>query len=228
MHPTIKIAPSILSANFARLGEDVLAAERSGADRIHLDVMDGHFVPNISFGAVVVRSLRPVTHVPIEVHLMIEDPDRYLKEFAEAGANTLIVHVEAVVHLHRTLSAIRDLGQKVGVALNPATSLHVLDDILEEVDLILLMSVNPGFSGQKFIPATLSRLKRLSAMLEHRGLEREVEVDGGVDFMTGPQAVRAGANVLVAASAIFNHSHGIASAMQQLITACNGPLAKGE
>lgn len=222
MHQPFKIAPSILSADFARLGEQVQTTERVGADRIHLDVMDGHFVPNISFGSVIVKALRPVTKLPLEVHLMIEEPDRYIKEFAQAGANTLIVHVEAAVHLHRTLSAIRDLGMKVGVALNPATSLHTLDDILNEVDLILLMSVNPGFSGQKFIPFTLNRLERLRSELKRRGLEHEVEVDGGVDATTGPQAVKAGANVLVAASAIFNDPGGIEHAMQRIIHACTG------
>lgn len=207
----VKIAPSVLGADFSQLGEQIRAAEQAGADRHHLDVMDGHFVPNISFGPVVVEALRRHTQKPLEVHLMIEDPDRYLRSFADAGANTLIVHFEAVIHLHRTLQHIRDLGLKAGVAINPGTPVGALEEIAAEADLLLLMSVNPGFAGQRFIPSTIGKLQRLRLMLNQLRLTCEVEVDGGIDAATAPQVVAAGANVLVAASAIFNHPQGIAA-----------------
>src|SRR4051794_27399768 len=163
---TIKLAPSILAADFARLGEQVREAEAAGADRVHVDVMDGHFVPNISMGPVVVKALRPVTRLPLEVHLMIEGPDRYLDAFAEAGADTLLVHVEGAVHLHRTIQHIRHLGKKAGVVLNPATSPVMLAEVLADVDLVLVMTVNPGFGGQEFIPSTLGKIRRVRQMID--------------------------------------------------------------
>jgi ribulose-phosphate 3-epimerase len=213
---TIKLAPSILAADFARLGEQVLEAERAGADRIHVDVMDGHFVPNISMGPVVVQALRPITRLPLEVHLMIEEPDRYLDAFAKAGADTLEVHVEGAVNLHRTVQHIRHLGKKAGVVLNPATSPVMLAEILPDVDLVLVMTVNPGFGGQEFIPHTLGKIRRLRQMLDQIRPEVEIEVDGGIDAETAPQAVGAGACVLVAGSAIFGAKEGVAAAMERL------------
>ena len=200
----IKIAPSILSADFSRLGEDIQAVDRAGADYIHVDVMDGHFVPNITIGPLVVAALRKVTEKPLDVHLMIENPDLYISEFAEAGADIITVHQEAVSHLHRTIQLIKSLGKKAGVSLNPATPVETLDVILDELDLVLVMSVNPGFGGQAFIPSALDKISALRQRITQRGLDTEIEVDGGVKIDNIHRVVAAGADVLVAGSAIFN------------------------
>ncbi|MFQ6057852.1 MAG: ribulose-phosphate 3-epimerase [Anaerolineae bacterium] len=212
----IKIAPSILSADFARLGEQVAEAEAAGADYIHIDVMDGHFVPNITVGPLVVEAVRRVTRLPLDVHLMIEAPERYLARFAQAGADIITVHVEASSHLHRTVEQIRELGGKAGVSLNPATPLSSLEEILEYVDLILLMTVNPGFGGQAFIESMLPKIERLRGMLTERGLDVELEVDGGINAQTAPKVVAAGANVLVAGEAIFGAGVSVAEAMRKI------------
>jgi len=200
----IKLAPSILSADFARLGEEVAAVDRAGADYIHIDVMDGHFVPNITIGPLVVDALRKVTAKPLDVHLMIENPDLYIPEFAKAGADIITVHQEAVPHLHRTVQLIHSLGKKAGVSLNPATPVETLDVILDELDLVLVMSVNPGFGGQGFIPSALNKISALRRMIEQRGLATELEVDGGVKVDNIAAVAGAGADVLVAGSAVFN------------------------
>jgi ribulose-phosphate 3-epimerase len=212
----VKLAPSILAADFARLGEHVRQAEQAGANRIHVDVMDGHFVPNISMGPVVVQGLRPVTRLPLEVHLMIEEPDLYLDAFAQAGADTLIVHVENAVNLHRTVQHIRHLGKKPGVVLNPATSIVTLTEILPDVELVLVMTVNPGFGGQEFIHGILGKLRRVRQMIDQVKPEIELEVDGGIDERTTPLVVEAGARVLVAGSAVFGHPEGVAAGMDRL------------
>jgi len=199
----IKIAPSILSADFARLGEEVQAVARAGADYIHIDVMDGHFVPNITIGPPVVRAIKRIATVPLDVHLMISDPDRYIDAFAEAGAALLTVHVEALPHLHRTLSYIRSLGLKAGVALNPSTPVSSLDEIAAEVDLILVMSVNPGFGAQSFIPRSTVKIRAVREMLDRIGSRALIEVDGGIDLQTAGAVVSAGVDVLVAGNAIF-------------------------
>ena len=217
----IRIAPSILAADFARLGEQVAEAEKAGADRIHVDVMDGHFVPNISIGPVVVESLRPVTKLPLETHLMIETPIRYLDAFAEAGADSMIVHQEGAVNLHRTVQHIRKLGKRAGVAINPATPAQVLEEILQDADLILVMTVNPGFGGQEFIATTLPKIRRVREMIERVKPDCELEVDGGIDAKTAPLTVQAGANVLVAGSSIFHAKDGVAAAMERLRVSIN-------
>ncbi len=200
----IKISPSILSADFSRLGEDVQAVDQAGADYIHIDVMDGHFVPNITIGPLVVDALRKVTDKPLDVHLMIENPDLYIADFAKAGADIITVHQEAVPHLHRTVQLIKSLGKKAGVSLNPATPVETLDVILDELDLVLVMSVNPGFGGQSFIPSALDKISALRRRITQRGLATELEVDGGVKIDNIREVVAAGADVLVAGSAVFN------------------------
>jgi ribulose-phosphate 3-epimerase len=197
------MAPSILSADFTRLGEEIRAVENAGADIIHIDVMDGHFVPNITIGPLVVASVRKITELPLDVHLMIEDADRYIDDFAKAGADWITVHVEACPHLHRTVSRIKELGKKAGAVLNPATPLGTLDEILADVDLVMLMSVNPGFGGQSFIRSSLNKIKTLKNMIEDRGLEVGIEVDGGVSPATIKDVAGAGANIFVAGSAVF-------------------------
>jgi len=205
MPPRVLIAPSILSADLARLAEEVAVVEAAGADWIHVDVMDGRFVPNITLGIPVVRSLRRVTRLPLDVHLMMLEPERYVAEFAEAGADTLSVHVEACVHLQRTLSLIRSFGKRAGVVLNPHTPEDALRYVLPDLDLILVMSVNPGFGGQSFIPAMLDKLAKIRKMIDESGFPILLEVDGGIDARTAPLVVNAGARVLVAGSAIFGH-----------------------
>jgi ribulose-phosphate 3-epimerase len=199
----VEIAPSILSADFARLGEEIQAAERGGAGLIHVDIMDGHFVPNITIGPPVVKSVRKSTRLPLDCHLMITDPDRYIDDFARAGANLISVHVEAVPHLHRTLTAIRDAGCRPGVVLNPATPLVAIEEAIRYVDYVLIMSVNPGFGGQSFIGACLDKVSRLRGMIESRGLNVQIEIDGGVGLDNVAEVVRAGARWIVAGSAVF-------------------------
>ena len=211
-----KIAPSILSADFARLGEQVQAAEAGGADWIHVDVMDGHFVPNITIGPLIVEALRPVTSLPLDVHLMIEQPDNYLANFAKAGADRITAHVETCPHLHRTIQQIRELGCKPGVTLNPATPLSALEEILPDVDLVLIMSVNPGFGGQSYIPGSTPKIKRLRKMLDAIGSEAEIQIDGGVNPTTISEIANAGATVLVAGSYVFTGPGTIAENIQHL------------
>ena len=199
----IKIAPSILSADFARLGEEVQAVAKAGADYIHIDVMDGHFVPNLTIGPLVVAAVRKVTDLPLDVHLMIEHPDRYIPEFAKAGADIITVHQEAVPHLHRTVQMIKGLGKKAGVSINPATPAATLDVILEDLDLVLVMTVNPGFGGQGFIDSGLSKITALRQEIDRRGLAIELEVDGGVKIDNIARIAAAGADVFVAGSAVF-------------------------
>ena len=198
----IYIAPSLLSADFSKLQEEVKDIEQGGADWLHLDVMDGHFVPNITFGPGLIKALRPHSNLFFDVHLMIENPDKYIQEFADSGADMIVVHAEACTHLHRTIQSIHATGKKAGVALNPATSLSVLDYILPDVDMVLLMSVNPGFGGQKFINI-VPKLERLMEMCKKQGVSPLVQVDGGITSETAPLVVNAGANVLVAGSAVF-------------------------
>ncbi|HIJ95003.1 MAG TPA: ribulose-phosphate 3-epimerase [Desulfuromonadales bacterium] len=198
-----KIAPSILSADFSCLGDEIRAVEVGGADYIHIDVMDGHFVPNITIGPLVVDAVRKVTTLPLDVHLMIDNPDLYIPDFVAAGADIIVVHAEATNHLHRTVQLIKSLGKRAGVSLNPATPLNVLDYILEELDLVLLMTVNPGFGGQNFIEACLPKIHALRAMLDKRGCETELEVDGGVKPSNIARIAHAGADVFVAGSAVY-------------------------
>ena len=212
----VKLAPSILSADFAHLGKQVGEAEQAGADRIHVDVMDGHFVPNISMGPLVVQSLRPVTRLPLETHLMISDPDFYLDEFAEAGSDSFLVHWEGNNNLHRTVQRVKALGKRVGVVINPATPAAVLEEILQDVDQVLVMTVNPGFGHQHFIHTTLPKIRRVRQMIDEIKRGCDLEVDGGIDATTAPLVVDAGANVLVAGSAVFGAGEGVIAAMKRL------------
>lgn len=199
----VKLSPSILSADFLRLGEEIRATEESGADMLHIDIMDGLFVPNITIGPAVVEAIKRVSTLPLDVHLMIEAPERYIEDFIKAGADYLTVHVEASVHLHRTVSKIKELGSKAGVSLNPSTSVSSLEEILPALDMALVMSVNPGFGGQKFIPETLDKIKRLKGLIKKRGLKTLIEVDGGITPDNAKSVARAGADILVMGSAFF-------------------------
>ena len=212
----IRLAPSILAADFARLGEQVAEAERAGADRIHVDVMDGHFVPNLSMGAPIVASLRRVTRLPLEIHLMISDPDFFLDEFVEAGSDSFLVHWEGNGNLHRTVQRIKALGKRAGVVINPATPAAMLEEILQDVEQVLIMTVNPGFGHQHFLPTTLQKIRRVRRMIEQIKAGCDVEVDRGIDAETAPLAVAAGANVLVAGTAIFGENEEVAEAMNRL------------
>lgn len=200
----IKLAPSILSADFARLLEDVKKVEKAGCEYLHIDVMDGHFVPNITLGPAIVKSLRKDVNMVFDAHLMIENPDNYIKEFADAGCDIIVVHQEACTHLHRTIQNIKSHGIKAGVALNPATPIETIKYVLQDVDMVLLMSVNPGFGGQSYIPVVTQKIKELKALIDEMGLEIDIEVDGGVKPSNISEVVNAGANVIVAGSAIFN------------------------
>jgi ribulose-phosphate 3-epimerase len=222
--PRVEIAPSILSADFARLGEQIQMVAEGGADIIHVDVMDGHFVPNLTLGPLIVKAVRHVTDLPFDCHLMIEAPERSIEAFADAGANMISVHPEATVHLHRTIMAIRNLGCKPGVVLNPSSPIGMLDDVLHEVDYVLLMSVNPGFGGQKFIRHSTDKVRRLRDMIRGRGLSVRIEIDGGIGFDTAAEVVQAGAEMLVAGSAIFGDPDPV-GAVERLRRAALAPFA---
>jgi len=218
----IKIAPSILSADFARLGEQVAEATKAGAHYIHVDVMDGHFVPPITIGAPVVAALRPWTKLPFDVHLMIEKPELQIEQFAQAGADIITVHAEVCPHLHRMVEMIKELKVRAGMSINPATPLTMIDEVLPALDLVLLMTVNPGYSGQAFIEEMVDKIARLRRSMDERELACELEVDGGISAETAPKAVKAGARVLVAGSAIFNRRESVAQAMERLRASLGG------
>jgi len=219
----IKLAPSILSADFAYLGKQVVEAEQAGADRIHVDVMDGHFVPNLSMGAPIVQSLRRVTRLPLEIHLMISDPDFFLDEFVEAGSDSFLVHWEGNANLHRTIQRIKALGKRAGVVINPATPASVLEEILQDIEQVVIMTVNPGFGNQHFLPSTLPKIRRVRQMIDQLKPGRDVEVDGGINAETAPLAVAAGANVLVAGTAIFGDCKKVTAAMDRLRVSLKQP-----
>ena len=214
--PPLEIVPSILSADLTRLGEQVKEAQAAGADRVQVDVMDGRFVPNITFGPLVVEAVRRSSSLPVEAHLMIVEPERYVADFASAGADVIIVHQEAALHLHRLIEQIHQLGKKAGVALNPSTPAATLEDILGDLDHVLVMTVNPGFGGQKFIESTLSKIARVRQMMNERGLDRDIEVDGGIGTETAPRVVKAGANLLVAGASVFAGRESVAEAIRHL------------
>jgi ribulose-phosphate 3-epimerase len=214
---SVKLVPSLLSADFAHLADQVAEAEQAGADALHVDVMDGHFVPNLAMGVHVVQSLRRVTSLPLQVHLMISNPDFFLRDFAEAGAEAVLVHWEGNNDLSRTVQGIKVLGKRAGVVINPATPVSVLEEILLEVDLVLVMTVHPGFGHQRFLPSTLPKIERLHQMINRINPDCDLEVDGGIDATTAPQVVHAGANVLVAGSAIFNDTESVAAATKRLL-----------
>lgn len=213
----IMVAPSLLAANFAILKEEINRIQAAGADMLHLDIMDGHFVPNLTFGVPIVKALRPLTSLPFDAHLMVENPDRYIEPLASAGADIITVHVEAALHLHRTLQSIKERGLKAGVALNPATPLYLLEHIYSELDLILIMSVNPGFGGQQFIPASLAKIKALHQYLRTMNEAPVIAVDGGMNLETAPKVIAAGASIIVAGSAVFG-----AKDAKKMITALRG------
>ncbi len=213
---SVKYAPSILSADFARLGEEIAEATEAGADYIHVDVMDGRFVPNLTAGPVVVQAVRSWTGLPLDVHMMVEEPDRLIPQFAEAGADIMTVHPEACYHLHRVIYQIKDLGARAGVALNPGTSISAIEDVLPDLDLVLVMTVNPGFGGQKFIESLVGKIARMRQRLDELGVKAELEVDGGISAVTAPLVVEAGARVLVAGSAVFNDREPVADALARI------------
>ncbi len=215
-NPQVKLAPSILSADFGRLGEQVAEATKAGADYIHIDVMDGRFVPNLTIGAPVVAAIRPWTNLPLDVHLMIEAPEHQIDQFVEAGADIITVHVEACPHIHRVVQTIKESGIKAGVALNPGTPVDAVNEILASVDLVLVMTVNPGFGGQIFIEDTLNKIARLRAELDKKGLATELEVDGGINAEIAPRVVQAGARVLVAGAAVFNSKQTVKEALEKI------------
>jgi ribulose-phosphate 3-epimerase len=214
--PTIKIMPSVLSADFRQLGQQVHEVEQAGADGIHLDVMDGRFVPNITIGPFIVEAVRQATALPLDVHLMIVEPEKYVGDFAKAGADIISVHQEACPHLHRTLQQIKGAGKKAGVVLNPSTTLSTLEEVIDDVDLILIMSVNPGFGGQSFIESSVEKVRRLRRLLNDRNAQAELEIDGGIDPKTAPRVVAAGATMLVAGSAVFRAEGGPAEGVRKL------------
>lgn len=214
----IQIAPSILAANFAKLGEEVKDVERAGAKLIHIDVMDGHFVPNISFGSIVLDAIRPLTDLPLDVHLMIENPDQYIEQFAKAGADYITVHVEACRHLHRTIQLIRSYGVKPGVVLNPHTPIETIQHVLEDIDMVLFMTVNPGFGGQKFIHSVVPKIEALSTIIKERNLDVAIEIDGGINAETIVPCAKAGATIFVAGSAIYSKEDRTA-ALQEILAA---------
>ncbi|AHN20869.1 ribulose-phosphate 3-epimerase [Lysinibacillus varians] len=214
----IQIAPSILAANFAKLGEEVKDVERAGAKLIHIDVMDGHFVPNISFGSIVLDAIRPLTDLPLDVHLMIENPDQYIEQFAKAGADYITVHVEACRHLHRTIQLIRSYGVKPGVVLNPHTPIETIQHVLQDIDMVLFMTVNPGFGGQKFIHSVVPKIEALSTIIKERNLDVAIEIDGGINAETIVPCAKAGATIFVAGSAIYSKEDRTA-ALQEILAA---------
>ncbi|MYC05593.1 MAG: ribulose-phosphate 3-epimerase [Chloroflexi bacterium] len=216
----IKIAPSILSADFGRLGEQVAEAERGGADAIHIDIMDGNFVPNITMGPMIVDAIRSWTTLPFDLHLMIEAPERYVGDFAKAGADIITVHAEATTHLHRTVHLIRELGKKPSVAINPSTPVSAIEEVIADLDQALVMTVNPGYGGQSFIPSMLHKISRVRAMIDERGLSTDLEVDGGISSATAESAVTAGANVLVAGSAVYNAQQTVSEGIAAIRHAC--------
>ena len=222
MPEKIKIAPSILSADFGRVSEQVREATKAGADYIHVDIMDGHFVPNITIGPPVVAAIRPHTNLPLDVHLMIEQPEHYIPQFVQAGADIITVHVETCPHLHRMLESIKEHGIKAGVTLNPSTHLHAIEEVLPIADLVLVMSVNPGFGGQKFIESSVDKIARLRHMLDEQGLSAELQVDGGINAEIAPRVVKAGATVLVAGAAVFNKRESVAQAIAAIREAIRG------
>lgn len=222
MEHKIKLAPSILSADFGRVGEQVAEATKAGADYIHVDVMDGHFVPNITIGPLVVAAIRPHTSLPLDVHLMIESPEKYIKQFAQAGADIITVHAEVCPHLHRMVESIKEAGCKAGVSLNPSTPLTALEEVLPILDLALLMSVNPGFGGQQFIESTIGKIARLRRKLDELGLAAELEVDGGITAEIAPRVAQAGARVLVAGAAVFNKRESVSQAIARIRESLRG------
>lgn len=221
----IQIAPSILAADFAKLGEEVKEVEQAGAKLIHIDVMDGHFVPNISFGSIVLDAIRPLTKLPLDVHLMIENPDQYIEQFAKAGADYITVHVEACRHLHRTIQLIRSYGVKPGVVLNPHTPIDSIQHVLEDIDMVLFMTVNPGFGGQKFIHSVVPKVEALSTIIKERGLNIDIEIDGGINAETIVPCAKAGATIFVAGSAIYSKEDRTA-ALQEILAAGEAAIQK--